>query len=138
MKWFTLIQVEYIISGATYCYPHKKIWNTKLKFCSVPNFCMIDYNFYIYFLRLFYDSDWKTEGKLRASLSHGRIYCYSIESTYSVFMNLWCNDLLITHIHLLELINSFYATGFFLYTLKISENQAFSDIFMGYRKRPLA
>ena len=32
--------------------------------------------------------------------------------------------------------NPFYATGLFLYPLKTSENQKFSDVFMGYRKRP--
>ena len=31
--------------------------------------------------------------------------------------------------------SSFHATGFFLYPLKISENQRFSDVFRGYRKR---
>ena len=35
------------------------------------------------------------------------------------------------------LLNPFYATGLFLYPLKTSENQRFSDVFMGYRKRPV-
>ena len=30
------------------------------------------------------------------------------------------------------------ATGLFLYTLKTSENQRFSDVFRDYRKRPVA
>ena len=34
-------------------------------------------------------------------------------------------------------INSFYATGLFLYPLKASENEKFSDVFKGYRKRPV-
>ena len=37
-----------------------------------------------------------------------------------------------------NLFNSFEATGLFLYSLKISENQRFSDVFRGYRKRPVA
>ena len=36
-----------------------------------------------------------------------------------------------------ESINSFHGTGLFLYPLKISENQRFSDVFKGYRKRPV-
>ena len=36
------------------------------------------------------------------------------------------------------LFNSFHATGLFLYPLKTSENQRFSDVFRGYRKRPMA
>ena len=35
-------------------------------------------------------------------------------------------------------INPFYATGFFRYPLKTTENQRFSDVFRGYRKRPVA
>ena len=35
-------------------------------------------------------------------------------------------------------INPFHATGLFLYPLKKSENQRFSDTFAGYRKRPVA
>ena len=34
--------------------------------------------------------------------------------------------------------NPFHAAGIFLYPLRIPENQRFSDIFRGYRKRPLA
>ena len=36
------------------------------------------------------------------------------------------------------LFNPFHATGLFLYPLKTSENQRFSDVFRGYRKRPVA
>ena len=36
------------------------------------------------------------------------------------------------------LLNPFHATGLFLYHLKTSENQRFSDIFWEYRKRPMA
>ena len=35
------------------------------------------------------------------------------------------------------LINPYYATGLFLYSLKTSENQRFSDVFRRYRKRPV-
>ena len=35
-------------------------------------------------------------------------------------------------------INSLRTTGLFLYPLKTSKNLWFSDIFLGYRKRPLA
>ena len=42
------------------------------------------------------------------------------------------------HVKLKNNINSFHATGLFLYLLKISENLRFSDVFMGYRKRPVA
>ena len=35
-------------------------------------------------------------------------------------------------------LNSFHAIGLFLYLLKTSEDQNFSDIFKGYRKRPVA
>ena len=35
-------------------------------------------------------------------------------------------------------INRFHATGLFLYPLKTSENQRFSDVFRCYRKRPVA
>ena len=38
----------------------------------------------------------------------------------------------------LNLINPFHATGFFLYPLKTSENQRFSNVFRGYRKRTMA
>ena len=34
-------------------------------------------------------------------------------------------------------INAFLSTGLFLYRLKKSENQRFSDVFRGYIKRPL-
>ena len=34
-------------------------------------------------------------------------------------------------------LNLFYATGLFLYPLKTSENQRFSDVFRGYRKKPV-
>ena len=37
-----------------------------------------------------------------------------------------------------ERVNPFHATGLFLYPLKISENQRFSDAFRGYRKSPMA
>ena len=35
-------------------------------------------------------------------------------------------------------INQFYASCFFLYPLKTSEDLLFSDVFRGYRKRPVA
>ena len=35
-------------------------------------------------------------------------------------------------------INPCHATGYILYLLKTSENQMFSDVFRGYRKRPVA
>ena len=35
-------------------------------------------------------------------------------------------------------IDLFYATGLFLYPLKTSENQRFSNVFRSYRKRPVA
>ena len=38
----------------------------------------------------------------------------------------------------LKQINSFHATGLFLYPLNISENFRFFDVFRGYRKRPVA
>ena len=41
-------------------------------------------------------------------------------------------------VNLYIVINPFYATGLFLYPLKTSENQRFSDVFRGYRKRPVA
>ena len=34
--------------------------------------------------------------------------------------------------------NPFHVTGLFQYPLKTSENQRFSDVFLGYRKRPVA
>ena len=34
--------------------------------------------------------------------------------------------------------NLLHATSLFLYPLKTSENQMFSDVFRGYRKRPVA
>ena len=37
-----------------------------------------------------------------------------------------------------NLLNPFDATGFFRYPLKTSENIWFSDVFRGYRKRPVA
>ena len=37
-----------------------------------------------------------------------------------------------------SLINSVHVTGLFLYPLKTSENQRFSYVFRGYRKRPVA
>ena len=35
-------------------------------------------------------------------------------------------------------LNPFHATDLFLYPLKSSENQTFSDDFRGYRKKPVA
>ena len=35
-------------------------------------------------------------------------------------------------------VNPFHVSVFFLYPLKTSENQRFSDVFIGYRKRPAA
>ena len=35
-------------------------------------------------------------------------------------------------------INPYHATGPFLYSLKTLENLCFSDVFRGYRKRPVA
>ena len=35
-------------------------------------------------------------------------------------------------------INTFHATGLFWFPLKTSENQSFSDVFRGYRKKPVA
>ena len=37
-----------------------------------------------------------------------------------------------------NLFNPFQATGLFLYPLKTSGNQRFSDVFRGYKKRPVA
>ena len=37
-----------------------------------------------------------------------------------------------------KLFNPFHATGLFLYPLKTSKNLRFSDVFRGYRKRPMA
>ena len=36
------------------------------------------------------------------------------------------------------MLNPFHATGVFLYPLKTSENGRSSDVFRGYRKRPVA
>ena len=38
----------------------------------------------------------------------------------------------------IESMNPSHATGFFLYPLKTPENQRFSDVFRGNRKRPVA
>ena len=38
----------------------------------------------------------------------------------------------------MERINPFHATGLFLYPLKKSEKQRFSDVFRGYRTKPVA
>ena len=35
-------------------------------------------------------------------------------------------------------VNLFHATGLFLYPLKTSEKLCFSDVFSGYKKRPVA
>ena len=53
------------------------------------------------------------------------------------------NDLKVYFNRLMELdtysiINPFHANGLFLYPLKTSESFWFSDIFRGYRKRPVA
>ena len=37
-----------------------------------------------------------------------------------------------------EDINPFHAAGLFLHPSKTSENQRFSDVFRGYRKKPVA
>ena len=42
-----------------------------------------------------------------------------------------------SHPKLFDFINSFHATGLFIYPLKTSENQ-FSDVFRGYRKESAA
>ena len=39
------------------------------------------------------------------------------------------------HVDQWKFLNPFYATGLFLYLLKTPENQTFSDVFRGYRKR---
>ena len=41
-------------------------------------------------------------------------------------------------VRIYTVINPFHATGLFRYPLKTSENQSFSDVFRGYRKRPVA
>ena len=38
-------------------------------------------------------------------------------------------------VHAKIIVNPFHATDLFLYPLKTSENQRFSDAFRGYRKR---
>ena len=38
----------------------------------------------------------------------------------------------------MEEFNPFYTTGIFLYPLKTLENERFSDVFRGYRKKPVA
>ena len=40
--------------------------------------------------------------------------------------------------HFTHLLKPFHATGLFLCPLKTSENLWFSDVFRGYRKRPVA
>ena len=37
-----------------------------------------------------------------------------------------------------EVFDTFHATGLFLYSLHMSENQGFSDVFRSYKKRPVA
>ena len=37
-----------------------------------------------------------------------------------------------------KVVKPFHVIGLFLYPLKTSENQRFSDVFRGYRKRPVA
>ena len=39
---------------------------------------------------------------------------------------------------LLTYIEPFHVNGFFLYPFETSENQWFSEVFTGYRKRPVA
>ena len=38
----------------------------------------------------------------------------------------------------IKMVNQFHATSLFRYLLKTSENQRFSNVFRGYRKRPVA
>ena len=38
----------------------------------------------------------------------------------------------------MQMLDLFYATGLFLYHQKSSENQKFSNIFRGYKKKPVA
>ena len=40
--------------------------------------------------------------------------------------------------YVINYVDKFHATGFFLYPLKTSENVWYSDIFWGYGKRPVA
>ena len=46
--------------------------------------------------------------------------------------------LLLLHVSRLYQANPFHTTSLFLYPLKTSKNLCFSDVFRGYRKRPVA
>ena len=59
--------------------------------------------------------------------TYGTIYQHLFSFDYQRTINI-----------LLVTINPFHATGIFLYPLKKSENLWFSDVFRGYRKRPVA
>ena len=57
------------------------------------------------------------------------------------FICLICEDIVISSLTdsvFLTLVIPFYATGLFLYPLKTSKNLWLSDVFWGYRKRPVA
>ena len=57
------------------------------------------------------------------------------------FICLICEDIVISSLTdslFLTLVIPFYATGLFLYPLKTSKNLWLSDVFRGYRKRPVA
>ena len=55
----------------------------------------------------------------------------NISRTYRINSS-WSTSKIVLHVNL------FHTTGLFLYPLKTSENQRFSDVFMVYRKRPMA
>ena len=59
---------------------------------------------------------------------------------FLLYLSCMCREILILYRVLwnwLTLINRFHAIGLFLHPLKTSENQRFSDVFRGYRKRPV-
>ena len=93
--------------------------------------------------------------KLKISKSFASTFLPSLHDGLDCLLIMPCTGLFLYRLHTSEnhrffsnitkvsrfyvmLFNSFHATGLFLYPLKTSENQRFSDVFRGYRKRPMA
>ena len=65
------------------------------------------------------------------------LFCFSVVNTLVGFLSYFSrlfSDILLWFI---LFVNPFHATGVILYPLKTSENLWFSDIFRGYRERPV-
>ena len=66
------------------------------------------------------------------------LFCFSVVNTSVDFLSHFSRHFSDILLWFILFVNPFHVTGVILYPLKTSENLWFSDIFRGYRKRPVA